>query len=104
MHDISWPQHNGHLIFPWSFGHFDIWTWVPSSSLSKSFSNDSSHLPQVASKGNKHYKVYKITDKSKTNTYIKELSKEERIKEISLMLSGNRISTTAKAHAKQLLN
>ena len=62
------------------------------------------HLPQVASKGNKHYKVYKITDKSKTNTYIKELSKEERIEEISLMLSGNRISTTAKAHAKQLLN
>ena len=62
------------------------------------------HLPQVASKGNKHYKVYKITDKSKTNKYIKELSKEERIKEISLMLSGNRISTTAKAHAKQLLN
>ena len=62
------------------------------------------HLPQVASKGNKHYKVYKITDKSKTNTYIKELSKVERIKEISLMLSGNRISTTAKAHAKQLLN
>ena len=62
------------------------------------------HLPQVASKGNKHYKVYKITDKLKTNTYIKELSKEERIKEISLMLSGNRISTTAKAHAKQLLN
>jgi len=62
------------------------------------------HLPQVASKGNKHFKVYKLSDKLKTNTYIKQLNKEERIEEIALMLSGNKITKTAKAHAKQLLN
>jgi DNA repair protein RecN (Recombination protein N) len=62
------------------------------------------HLPQVASKGNNHFKVYKLSDKLKTNTYIKELNKEERIEEIALMLSGNKITNTAKAHAKQLLN
>jgi len=62
------------------------------------------HLPQVASKGNNHFKVYKLSDKLKTNTYIKQLNKEERIEEIALMLSGNKITNTAKAHAKQLLN
>ena len=62
------------------------------------------HLPQVASKGNKHFKVYKLSDKLKTNTYIKQLNKEERIEEIALMLSGNKLTNTAKAHAKQLLN
>ena len=62
------------------------------------------HLPQVASKGNNHFKVFKNTNKSKTNTFIKQLTKKERVDEIALMLSGNKITDTAKAHAKQLLN
>ncbi len=62
------------------------------------------HLPQVASKGNFHFKVYKSSNKLQTNTYIKKLNKKERVEEIALMLSGNKITQTAKAHAKQLLN
>ena len=62
------------------------------------------HLPQVASKGNNHFKVFKNTNNLKTNTYIKQLSKKERVEEIAMMLSGNKITDTAKAHAKQLLN
>ena len=62
------------------------------------------HLPQVASKGNNHFKVFKNTNKSNTNTFIKQLNKKERVDEIALMLSGNKITDTAKAHAKQLLN
>ena len=62
------------------------------------------HLPQVASKGNNHFKVFKNTNKSNTNTFIKQLTKKERVDEIALMLSGNKITDTAKAHAKQLLN
>ena len=62
------------------------------------------HLPQVASKGNNHFKVFKNTNNLKTNTYIKQLSKKERVDEIAMMLSGNKITDTAKAHAKQLLN
>ena len=62
------------------------------------------HLPQVASKGNNHFKVFKNTINLKTNTYIKQLSKKERVEEIAMMLSGNKITDTAKAHAKQLLN
>ncbi|MBK78082.1 MAG: DNA repair protein RecN [Flavobacteriaceae bacterium] len=62
------------------------------------------HLPQVASKGDNHFKVFKNTNKSNTNTFIKRLNKKERINEIALMLSGNKITDTAKAHAKQLLN
>jgi len=62
------------------------------------------HLPQVASKGNFQYRVYKSSNEIGTNTYIKKLTKEERVEEIALMLSGNKITQTAKAHAKQLLN
>jgi DNA repair protein RecN (Recombination protein N) len=62
------------------------------------------HLPQVASKGDNQIKVFKKTTQSETNTFIKNLNKEERINEIALMLSGNKVSTTALAHAKQLLN
>ena len=62
------------------------------------------HLPQVASKGNFHFKVYKSSNKLQTNTYIKKLNKKERVEEIALMLSGKKITQTAKAHAKQLLN
>ena len=62
------------------------------------------HLPQVASKGNNHFKVFKNTNKSNTNTFIKQLTNKERVDEIALMLSGNKITDTAKAHAKQLLN
>ena len=62
------------------------------------------HLPQVASKGNNHFKVFKNTNNSNTNTFIKQLTKKERVDEIALMLSGNKITDTAKAHAKQLLN
>lgn len=62
------------------------------------------HLPQVASKGNNHFKVFKNTNKSNTNTFIKQLTKKERVDEIALMLSGSKITDTAKAHAKQLLN
>ena len=62
------------------------------------------HLPQVASKGNNHFKVFKNTNNSNTNTFIKQLTKKERVDEIALMLAGNKITDTAIAHAKQLLN
>ena len=45
---MSLPQHIGDLIFPWPFGHFEIWTELPSSSLRESSVSGSSHLAQVA--------------------------------------------------------
>ena len=62
------------------------------------------HLPQVASKGNQHFKVTKFDDDKVTTSTIKLLNNEERIQEIAQMLSGNTITDAALQHAKQLLN
>ncbi len=63
-----------------------------------------SHLPQVAAKGDYHFKVYKESNKNITETKIKLLSKKERQIEIAEMLGGGKNSLTALEHAKQLLN
>ena len=62
------------------------------------------HLPQVASKGNQHFKVTKFDDDKVTTSTIKLLNTQERIHEIAQMLSGNTITDAALQHAKQLLN
>lgn len=61
------------------------------------------HLPQIASKGLKHFYVYKDHSSEKTISHIKQLSKEERISEIGQMLSGNDVSDSARNIAKELL-
>lgn len=62
------------------------------------------HLPQLASKGNHHLFVYKETDQTKTHTRIKVLDAEGRKQEIAKMLSGEKITETALANAKELLD
>ena len=62
------------------------------------------HLPQIAAKGNQHYKVYKEEVNNSTTTNLKLLSEDERIVEIAEMLSGKNISDSALTHAKELLN
>ncbi len=62
------------------------------------------HLPQVAAKGKQHFKVYKEVIGNKTITKLKELNREERIKELAQMLSGEQLTQTAMDHARHLLN
>ena len=62
------------------------------------------HLPQIAAKGNVHYKVFKSIQGERTISELKLLSSEERIVEIAEMLSGKDISDSALNHAKALLN
>ncbi len=62
------------------------------------------HLPQIAAKGNKHYKVFKEEINGVTTTNLKQLNADERIVEIAEMLSGKDISDSALTHAKELLN
>ncbi|MFN8275660.1 MAG: DNA repair protein RecN [Flavobacteriaceae bacterium] len=62
------------------------------------------HLPQIAAKGNQHFKVFKTTNNQKTTTEINALDKEQRITEIAQMLSGAEVSESALNHAKSLLN
>lgn len=62
------------------------------------------HLPQIAAKGNQHYKVYKEEVNNSTTSSLKKLSADERIVEIAEMLSGKDISDSALTHARELLN
>ncbi len=62
------------------------------------------HLPQIAAKGDQHYKVFKYTQGETTVSELKLLSHEERVKEIAEMLSGKDISASALKHAEALLN
>lgn len=61
------------------------------------------HLPQVASRGATHFKVYKEDDDVATHTRITRLDDEARVGELALMLSGNRDDDTARAAARSLL-
>jgi DNA repair protein RecN (Recombination protein N) len=61
------------------------------------------HLPQIAAKGNNHFKVYKETTGDATQTKIIKLSQEERIVELSAMLGGKEKQESATVHAKALL-
>lgn len=61
------------------------------------------HLPQIAAKGNQHFKVFKEIKNDKTRTIIKKLSSEERITELAEMLGGKERTKSAIAHAKVLL-
>ena len=60
---------------------------------------DITHLPQVASKGNTHFVVYK----EEGRTYLRRLTDEERETEIAKMLSGAEITEAARAQARILL-
>lgn len=61
------------------------------------------HLPQIASKGQAHYKVYKEEDGDKVLSHIVKLSADERVNEIAQMLSGKNPSEAAIQNAKDLL-
>ncbi|MCJ7466278.1 MAG: DNA repair protein RecN [Maribacter sp.] len=62
------------------------------------------HLPQVASKGDHHYKVFKDERAEVTSTKMKKLNQDERVVELAEMLGGKSLSDSAMAHARQLLN
>jgi DNA repair protein RecN (Recombination protein N) len=61
------------------------------------------HLPQIASKGDDHFKVLKSSIGQNTTTSIQQLSGTERINEIAAMLSGKALSEAAISNAKSLL-
>ena len=62
------------------------------------------HLPQVAAKGDHHFKVEKSEQNGKFKTQLHLLNPETRINEIAKMLSKNEVTDTAIAHARELMN
>jgi len=61
------------------------------------------HLPQVASLGNNHFRIMKISDGKTTRTSIKLLNDDERIEEIARMLGGVEITQKTRDHAAEML-
>ena len=62
------------------------------------------HLPQVASRGNNHYRSFKFNNETETFTGIQKLNKEKRVEEIAKMISGEFITDEAIKVASQLLD
>ena len=61
------------------------------------------HLPQVAAKGDEHFKIFKSTSQNKTTASLKKLSQNDRIEELAKMLSGKELSNAALENAKSLI-
>ena len=53
------------------------------------------HLPQIASKANNHFFVYKDDSEKKSHSCIRQLSRDERVTEIAKMLSNDKITPEA---------
>lgn len=62
------------------------------------------HLPQIASTGEKHYKVFKADKAGKTESSVQLLGKKDRLLEIGTILSGKPPGKEALANAKELMN
>jgi DNA repair protein RecN (Recombination protein N) len=62
------------------------------------------HLPQVASQGQAHYRVTKLTDGKTSRTQVRLLTAEERVEELSRMLGGVEITERTRAHAAEMID
>lgn len=61
------------------------------------------HLPQVAAKGDSHFKVFKKDDETRTLTHVRRLDEEARVREIAAMMSGSEVGDAALNNARVLL-
>ncbi|MBM7577538.1 DNA repair protein RecN [Jeotgalibacillus terrae] len=63
-----------------------------------------SHLPQVAAISDRHLFISKEVKNDRTHTSVLPLDKEDRVKEISRMISGVEITDLTISHAEELIN
>ena len=61
------------------------------------------HLPQIAAKGQHHYRIEKHSDGISTQTTVVPLSEEERVEEIARLMSGAAITDAARSAARELI-
>ncbi len=62
------------------------------------------HQAQVASQGQTHYRIAKLTDGKTSRTLITQLDATQRLEELSRMLGGVEITETTRAHAAEMLS
>jgi DNA repair protein RecN (Recombination protein N) len=61
------------------------------------------HLPQIASHGDQHYRVDKSEEDGQTTSQLRTLSFAERIDEIARMSGGSEITEATRRHAEEML-
>ncbi len=61
------------------------------------------HQPQVAALGDSHYIVQKEAVKNRTEVRVKQLNNDEQVEEIARMLAGEKITESARQHAREML-
>ncbi len=61
------------------------------------------HLPQVASFADQHFLIEKSTQRGNVKMTVHELSREDRVREIARLISGEKISPASLEHARQLI-
>ncbi len=61
------------------------------------------HLPQVASCGDIHFKVTKQVRKGRTHTRLERLKEDGRVEEVARMLAGSAVTELSRSHARELL-
>lgn len=62
------------------------------------------HLPQIASKADRHFYVFKDNTNEKSTSKVKVLNPQEQLNEIAMMLGGENYDSTATSHAQSLIN
>ena len=61
------------------------------------------HLPQVASLADQHFRISKVTDGKSTRTQVRALNHDERVEELARMLGGVEITNKTLEHAAEML-
>ena len=61
------------------------------------------HLPQVASVADHHFRISKFSDGKSTRTVVTRLAGDERVEELARMLGGVEITARTREHAKEML-
>ena len=61
------------------------------------------HLPQVAARARGHFRIEKVVEEGRAVTRATGLDRDERESELARMLSGGRVTASARAHARELL-
>ena len=61
------------------------------------------HLPQIATFGDRHYVIEKKSAGGRTRTTIRAVTGEERTEEVARMLSGAKLTDTSRKHAEQMI-
>ena len=62
------------------------------------------HLPQIASFAPHHYRIAKTVARDRTYTTVQKLAFEERVEEISRLLTGSRMTATSLQNAREMLH